>query len=173
MTGKRTKKMNGSYPKLLVSLVRYELDWFFNLFFVLKSIYLITKKIVYLIFLHYFVLTYINNYMLTYPFVLKKKKSSSKRCALKKKTLGVWCTPIIALLVGAMILCILVKNFTNSFGIKVSTFHLYHLKIKERKSSSHLTSHTPQGRERERERGREKRSDQRRKRDPSMRPNLV
>ena len=70
----------------------------------------------------------------------------------KKKTLGVWCTPIIGLLVGAMILCILVKNFTNSFGIKVSTFHLYHLKIKERQSSSHLTSHTPQGREREKER---------------------
>ena len=73
MTGKRTKKMNGSYPKLLVSLVRYELDWFFNLFFVLKLIYLI--------FLHYSVLTYINNYILTYPFFL----SSNKRCTLYKK----------------------------------------------------------------------------------------
>ena len=59
--------------------------------------------------------------------------------------------PVIGLLVGTMILWLLVKIFTNSFGIKVSTFHLYHLKIKERQSSNHLTSHnTPQGKEKER-----------------------
>ena len=50
-----------------------------------------------------------------------------------------------------MILWLPVKIFTDSFGIKVYTFHLYHLKIKERQSSSHLTSHnTPQGKEKER-----------------------
>ena len=70
MIAKRTEKMNGS--KLLGSLVWFELDWFFNLFFVLKSIYLA--------FLQYSILTYINNYMLTYPFVL----TSNKRCTLYK-----------------------------------------------------------------------------------------
>ena len=65
------KKMNGS--KLLGSLVRFKLDCFFNLFFVLKLIYLI--------FLHYSILTYINNYILTYPFFL----NSNKRFTLYKK----------------------------------------------------------------------------------------
>ena len=120
MIAKRTEKMNGSKP--LGSLVRFELDWFFNLFFVLKSIYLT--------FLQYSILTYINNYMLTYPFVL----SSNKRCTLykkefkkKKKPTGVQFTPVIGLSVGAMILLLLVIIFNNSFGIKVFTFHLYHL----------------------------------------------
>ena len=50
-----------------------------------------------------------------------------------------------------MILWLLVIIFTDSFGIKVSTFHLYYLKIKERQSSNHHTSHnTPQGKEKER-----------------------
>ena len=71
MTAKKTEKMNGS--KLLGSLVRFKLDWFFNLFFV--------SKLIYLIFLHYSILTYINNYILTYPFFL----SSNKRCTLYKK----------------------------------------------------------------------------------------
>ena len=60
--------MNGS--KLLGSLVRFELDWFFNLFFVLKSIYLTI--------LQYSILTYINNYMLTYPFVLSSNQLEHK-----------------------------------------------------------------------------------------------
>ena len=69
--------------------------------------------------------------MLTYTFVV----SSNKRCTLYKKeikkiiiiTTSVQCTLVIGLLVGAIILSLLVIIFTNSFGIKVSTFHLYHL----------------------------------------------
>ena len=61
-----------------------------------------------------------------------------------------------------MILWPLVITFTNSFGIKVSTFHLYHLKL-ERQSSSPASQVTRHNAERERE---EKRSDQGRKRDP-------
>ena len=79
--------------------------------------------------------------MLTYTFVV----SSNKRCTLYKKeikkiiiiTTSVQCTLVIGLLVGAIILSLLVIIFTNSFGIKVSTFHLYHLKIKKGTQVTH------------------------------------
>ena len=66
-----------------------------------------------------------------------------------------------------MILWLLVITFTNSFGIKVSTFHLYHLKLERQSSSpaSQVTRHNA-----ERERGEKIGS---RKEERSMGPNLL